>query len=239
MKLLKMKYLGIILLFLLFIVGFLALNLDTLFYTKLNSKGYDRPVISNQREIVAWVFEEDNKQGLKDTLGNVLIPPKYDYIEDWLQWGVLLTDSGGYDDSSYDYVHYQMNKIGLIDIKGNILFEPQFDLVHFGRTNSKARALVIKNDKYGYIDNKGNFIIDLKLDSASIFISGYAAIKPENKVGLIDYNGNYVVEPIYDKIQLGYATGFTKDTIYLVLDKKVLMINHKAQIFEPIKAKEE
>ena len=232
-----MKYVGIFISLLLIIAALFWFSTYNASLPKLNSKGYDRAVVSNQGVIVAWIFENNQKQGLMDTLGNVLIPPKYDYIQHWLEWGVLLTDSGGYDDSAYDYIHYEMNKIGIIDYKGNILFEPQFDIVHFGLTNSVSRALVKKGDKYGFINNKGEFIVDLKLDSASYFINGFAAIKPENKkIGLIDYYGNYIIEPMYDRIQLQYATGFTKDTMYLVLDKKVLMINHKGQIFEPIRA---
>ena len=196
----------------------------------LSAKGYERK-LNTSKNLVAFIFEEHGKQGLRDTLGNVILPAKYDYIEDWVQFGVVRTDSGGEDQSEYNYIHYEMNKIGLIDYKGNIIFEPQFDELNFG---GFPLAVVKKGGKYGFINSKGEYVIDIKYDSAGIFQNGFAVVEIDSKKGLINEHGEYVVEPKYDFLFHGYATGFGKDTMILVLDRKGLMINKEGKIFEPI-----
>ena len=54
---------------------------------------------------------------------------------------------------------------------------------------------------YGYIDEKGNFIIEPKFDRAYDFTSKGVAIVTENGLdGLINLEGNYVIPPIYDSL---------------------------------------
>jgi hypothetical protein len=197
---------------------------------KVSANGYERQ-LSTSKGSVAVIFEENGKQGLRDTLGNIILSAKYDYIEDWIQFGVVRTDSGGEDQSEYDYIHYEMNKIGLIDYKGNIIFEPQFDELNFG---GFPLAVVRKNDKFGFINPKGEYVVELKYDSAGIFQNGFAMVELNSKKGLINERGEYVVEPKYDFLLHGYATGFGKDTMILLLDNKGLMINKEGKIFYAI-----
>jgi hypothetical protein len=201
---------------------------------KFSAKGYERPLYSND-QLVAWIYEEDQKQGLRDTLENIILPAKYDYIESWIQFGVIRVDSGGQDKSSYDYVHYEMNKIGLIDYKGNIIFEPQFDKLVFA---GYPLALVKRDNKYGYINSKGEFVIDLKFDSASAFKNGFAVVETKGKQGLINDRGDYVVKPLYDLINHNWANGFSRDTMFLRLDSDIMMINKEGIIFEPVNPSE-
>jgi hypothetical protein len=64
-----------------------------------------------------------------------------------------------------------------------------------------APVKTIKGIKYGYIDNKGRFIIEPKFDYARDFQSnGLAVIEINNKSGIINSTGKYEVEPIYDSI---------------------------------------
>lgn len=199
-------------------------------HSKLSACGYERQ-LNTSKHLLAFIFEEGGKQGLRDTLGNIILAAKYDYIEDWVQFGVVRIDSGGEGQSEYDYTHYDMNKIGLIDYKGNTIFEPQFDELNFG---GFPLAVVKKGSKYGYINPKGEYVVDLKYDSAGIFQNGFAVVELDSMKGLIDEYGEYVVEPKYDFLLHGYATGFGKDTMILILDSKSLMINKGGEIFEPI-----
>jgi hypothetical protein len=215
-----------------FILAAAACNrIDNSKLPKLSAKGYERQ-LSTKNGIAAWIFEEGGKQGLRDTLGNIILPAKYDYIEDWIQFGVVRVDSGGLDKSEYDYVHYEMNKIGLIDYKGNVIFEPQFDELEFG---GFPLALVKKKNKFGFINSKGEFVIDMKFDGAGIFHNGFAVVETKGKQGLINDIGEFIVNPEYDSIFHGYATGFSKDTMILMLDRKGMMINNNGEIFDPVK----
>jgi hypothetical protein len=201
--------------------------------SKLNSKGYERH-LSTKEHLVAYIFEENEKQGLKDTLGNIILPAKYDYIEDWIQFGVVRIDLGGEDRSEYDFIQYEMNKVGLIDYNGNVIFEPQFDVLNFGGFHL---AVVQKDNKYGFINTKGDYVVDLIYDSAGVFQNGFALVELNNKKGLINEKGEYVVEPKYNQLLHNYATGFGKDTMVLILDHEYLMINSGGEIFEPIDPK--
>jgi hypothetical protein len=65
-------------------------------------------------------------------------------------------------------------------------------------------AAVIKDDKYGYIDSKGNLAISISYEadngvySASEFHEGLASIEKKGKIGFIDKQGNEVIPCIYD-----------------------------------------
>lgn len=196
----------------------------------MSAKGYERQ-LANRDKVLAIIYEANGKQGLKDTLGNIILPAKYDYIQEWLQYGVALTDLGGRDASGHDYVHYEMDKIGLVDYKGNILFEPQFETVIF---NGNPIALVKKDRKFGYINNKGQYEIDLIFEDARPFQNGFAVVKPQSGYGLINTEYEYVIEPQLDSLQLWYATGFSKDTMLLIFNHQdsTKMINNQGEIFD-------
>ena len=59
-------------------------------------------------------------------------------------------------------------------------------------------AGVVLNDKYGYIDGKGNEIISLKYDDADEFREGLAEVTLDNKSGFIDKSGKEIIPFKYD-----------------------------------------
>lgn len=54
-----------------------------------------------------------------------------------------------------------------------------------------------KTYKWGYINEKGEPVIEPKFDDAWNFHEGLTAVKVEWARGYIDRNGNYIVEPKY------------------------------------------
>lgn len=197
------------------------------------AKGYDRQLI-HMDSLVGLIYEEKGKQGLKAINGDILLPAKYDYIQAYVEYGLVKTDSGGHDASGSDYFHYETNKIGLIDYKGNILFEPQFDAVAF---NGYPYILVGKNGKYGFIYNKGKFVIDLKYNYASPFFKigpGFAVVENESGYGIIDSTDSFILPPLYDSLTMWYATGYSKDTMIVIINQNdsSFFINHEGRIFD-------
>jgi hypothetical protein len=57
-----------------------------------------------------------------------------------------------------------------------------------------------RNGKYGYVNNKGEFIIQPQFYSAGQFTDGFATVqtKKNGKYGLIDKAGNFVIKPKLD-----------------------------------------
>lgn len=68
-----------------------------------------------------------------------------------------------------------------------------------GNVKSERVGFVNKDDnKEGYIDTKGNIVIEPKFEKVTDFDDGVAAVKIDGKWGVIDVNGKYIVEPKYD-----------------------------------------
>jgi WG containing repeat len=65
---------------------------------------------------------------------------------------------------------------------------------------------VIKNGKSGYINHKGEIVIDIEFEGASSFSEGLARIFIDGKVGFIDMNGSVVIKPIFDNA-MGFSEG--------------------------------
>ena len=198
---------------------------------------YVGQLLSPDEKIVATIFELNGKHGLRNKNGDVILPAKYDYIEDWLRWGVTRIDSGGNDASGSDYIHYEMNKIGLVDYKGNILFEPQFDFLVFG--DGTPIATVKRNGKFGFINNIGEYESDIIYEDAKLFKNGFAVVKTNKGYGLINTEMKYVIEPKYKSLELDWAKGFSRDTMYLSFNKFEFfkMINKEGEIFEVVNKK--
>ena len=56
-----------------------------------------------------------------------------------------------------------------------------------------------KDGKYGYVDNKGNVVVEYIYDDAQELNKyGYAAVKKDNKWGAIDKEGKVIIEPTYN-----------------------------------------
>lgn len=170
-----------------------------------------------------YIYEDEGKQGLVDSSGNVILKAQFDFIEDWQEHGLILVDSGG---RSYegDAVGHEFNKYGLIDVSGRVLFRPQFDDVKI----SDNSALVLKDSLYGYVDNKGNWLIDTQYKFAAPFYKGAAIVKQQDKFYLINKQQELISTIPFDSIW-----EFKNDVAVVEKEKKYGFINYKGQIIAP------
>ncbi|MFD3156933.1 WG repeat-containing protein [Haloimpatiens sp. FM7330] len=85
-----------------------------------------------------------------------------------------------------------------------------------------ARVKTTQGEKWGFIDDKGNFMIKPKYDYAYDFQeNGLAIVAIGNLYGIIDSRGNYIIKPKYETINQfseGKAIVVDKD-IFKVLDE--------------------
>ncbi len=84
------------------------------------------------------------------------------------------------------------------------LAEPRFSS---GMNFSEGMAVVTRDGRYGYINEKGEVVIDLKYDSALNFSEGAASVEINKKYGLINTKGEIIIEPQFEWIG-GFSEGF-------------------------------
>ncbi|MBD8083583.1 WG repeat-containing protein [Chryseobacterium caseinilyticum] len=89
---------------------------------------------------------------------------------------------------------------GLKDENGNVLIQPIYNEFYAYDYYSDL-AVVVKNEKYGYVDKRGEEITPLIFDDAYDFeISTTAIVKTGEKFGLINLKGKVVLEPLYEEM---------------------------------------
>ncbi|MBS5810548.1 MAG: WG repeat-containing protein, partial [Campylobacter concisus] len=68
-----------------------------------------------------------------------------------------------------------------------------------GAGNFKEGFSAVKKDgKWGYINTKGEQIIECKFDDTNYFNEGFAAVKKDGKWGYINTKGEQIVECKFD-----------------------------------------
>ncbi len=120
--------------------------------------------------------------GYADTIGNIVIEPKYEYSESFFDGLAAVKIDGRY---------------GYIDTEDNIVIGCNFD---FASNFREGMAVVGRDMKLGYIDKSGEILIPLEYGKASAFINGMAAVGKNGKTGYIDKDNNLLIPHFYDNI---------------------------------------
>jgi len=85
-----------------------------------------------------------------------------------------------------------------------------------------------KNDKIGFINLEGKWIIEAKFDKAKAFVKNLAPVFSGGKWGYINSKGDYVITPKYDDAEI-----FSKDGLAPVKDSKWGFINETGILIIP------
>jgi len=131
------------------------------------------------------------KFGVIDDKGEFIIPAQYDWI-------------GPFSDGMALFGVGRENQIfGIIDRKGEIILDPQLGLYKNDWKNnnpvfSAGLLPALLNDKWGYVNKKGEFVIPAKYDDAAPFSEGFAFVAMNGRVGIINTKGKMIGAPIYD-----------------------------------------
>ncbi len=182
------------------------------------------PIIESDN-ILAFVYNENGKTGLMDTIYNVILPAQFDYIENWQLDNLIRIDSGGKVIDDGDAVGYRFKKYGLINIQGKILFRPQFDEM----TVSDGSALVRVDSLFGFVDNKGNWLIKPTYKLAYPFYKGTAIVKDSEQFALINKQGQKIITQTFDGIW-----GFKNNISVVEKDNKKGLINYHGTYILPL-----
>ena len=176
-------------------------------------------VFTNQKTIFDNMLVVSRNQGktyaVIDVNGNVIIEPKYDYIE-------FLPNSG-------NFLVQSNNKVGIISSKRETMIQILYDSLEL---IDKDLDLYIarRDDKYGVIDSKGNTKIYIEYDQIGIdntrfetndiknkylLDNGMIPVKKGNLWGTFDKDGNQILNFEYDSF--GYIASSNRDAINLLL----------------------
>lgn len=188
----------------------------------------------------------DGQYGYIGPDGDYVIEPQFDHADEFQNGRACVGIDGGsgliygYIDSSGEYVidpqfsyagafrgelapvsYWGPNEIMYIDRAGNIVTEETYD--DATEFYQDGYALVMKNGKYGCIDEEGNYVIpleqdgidqfgsaflyrrDLSYDSLkedqferTLFRDGMVPVQSGSKVGYMDETGKWKIEPQFD-----------------------------------------
>lgn len=148
--------------------------------------------------------------GFIDPTGKRVIPPLYAFVSNF--------------NMGLAPVKYNANDSVVLYIDKNNSTILKLDIDHGYRFSDDGFAKVKKGNKYGFIDKKGNQIIQCQYIEASNFQEKQCVVKDSNGYfGVINHNGNIVIEPAYKAIG-DFNNGFAK-----------AIIEKKSTIWGPIK----
>ncbi|TCC99171.1 WG repeat-containing protein [Pedobacter hiemivivus] len=87
-------------------------------------------------------------------------------------------------------------KVGFRNLDGNIVIESKFDSAEMF---SEGVSTVQLGEKYGMIDEKGNYVLQLMaLDYLGSLHNGLASFLANDKYGFVNAKGQEVIKPKYD-----------------------------------------
>lgn len=158
----------------------------------------------------------NGKRGYIDTKGNMVIAPRYDYYNGssfiGFSEGWALVTSG--EGKSF------------IDGKGNVVLGvSQYGAV-WTFSQGLARVWSEEKKKYGYIDKRGNLLVDAQYDYALDFSEGLAAVQVNGKWGYIDTKGEMAIAAQYE----GWVRDFSEGMAAVEVNHKWGFINRQGEM---------
>jgi hypothetical protein len=189
---------------------------DTLGIIVIEPQFYDAGYF---REGIAWVETQDRSMGCINKEGEWVVKPEFRGIGDfnggfaWVRTqeykiGFVNTKGQFVIEPQFDRVYHFDRESGLAmvqkndewmycDTLGNI---QNFNLKQRIYSFSEGLAMARKDDLIGFINNKGEWIIEAQFETARGFQNGIARVEKDGKWGLIDKEGNWVLLPKYKEI---------------------------------------
>ncbi|MGZ4099837.1 MAG: WG repeat-containing protein [Bacteroidia bacterium] len=123
------------------------------------------------------------KWGLINEKGNIVVEPKYEYIENFENKWVVAEKPG-----KYFIIGSDQKQIGT----------EKYDGFYYGYC-SPLRTFK-KKDKWGFVDTAGKVVIPFEFDKLLFFTDGICLATKEGKKGFIDERGNFTSMDGYDDL---------------------------------------
>ena len=151
-------------------------------------------------DTVGWrgffeVANEDREVALVSKEGKLLTPFQYVSIQDFSEGlAVALTKD---------------DKFVYLDESGRVALKLDDNIKDADNFINGLAIVRNQNNKYGFINKRGDLVIDFLYDNAEIFDSnGYAVIGENERYGLIDALGNIIIKPLFKSLNRCEDTDF-------------------------------
>lgn len=174
------------------------------------------------------IVKKNNKFGVVNDKGNLVIPFEYDKINSaFFKSNRLIAEKN--------------KKYGLIDYQNNIIAPFQYDVI-YNAVYNKGELYDIRMDlpkeqqtyrnkwKYGLMDNDGNIVIPMEYHYINGYSEGLYAVRKDNLYGFID-NQNKVVIPF----EYEDAKQFSESLAAVKKNDKWGFINKAGKVIIPFK----
>ena len=173
-----------------------------------------QPTYEELKEINSDVFsaKKDGKTGVIDKEQNEKIAFLYQDINYNKKAGIYIADDENYKSTLLD-TNFEIKLMGILsEINTDtgymkLKIDDNYKYYNFKFEEKKVQDILLtsklfikkENGKYGFVDSKGNKVVDYIYDDATEFNKyGYAAVKKDGLWGSINSEGNLVIEPTYN-----------------------------------------
>lgn len=161
----------------------------------IDENGHEKYELTKKADIIVYKSPLLDRFGLMDKNENILIPPTYDYISDFID-GLAIVKIGK---SSWT------ERCGIIDMFGNLITEN----VDYSNVKLfyKGVYATYKDGKY-IIKKISDPVFTKEFNGIGDFDEKFIVVSKYNQWGIIDYNGNVIIP-----IQFGEVVEFNKNNI--------------------------
>lgn len=180
----------------------------------VNIEGNEIPVdmhgikeIKHFSEGLGIIEVKGEKWGFVDSNGKAAIIPQY--------LGV------GYFSAGLAWAKSDNEKIGYINKKGEWIINPQFDVANAFDLES-GLAMVKVDNKWGYVDRKGNISFFEETTKTFSFSEGLAIGRKNGKIGFLNNKGQWSIQPQFD-VAYGFRNGYAaveSKNLWGIIDKE-------------------
>ncbi len=170
--------------------------------------------------LLPYVFKTDEGAmwlGYLDTKGNVVINPRFpdawafscglaqvvdtNYLHGYIDETGRFVIPAIYDNETMffenlAFAHQPGQPIVCLNTEGKVVFELP-DIIEAGVFSEGLAPVCNSNNKWGFVNNKGEMVITPQFDQVDLFSEGLAGVMLGNKCGYIGHDGHFVINPQY------------------------------------------
>ena len=164
-------------------------------------------------------IKKDNKWGAINPSGQIVIPPKYEFLGDFNEFGVALFRENNkygainlqnqevlpaiYDDVRIDstegIIVAKAGKWGILNLQGKTVFSVDYDKIAHA---PHKHFWLWKGNKKGVANSKGKEVVPVKFDEVMIFSPQRFIVQLGDSVGLLDDIQGEVLPVKYDSLKI-------------------------------------